>query len=310
MRTVVVMSAYNYFLLFILLIGGGCLNQKDSMNTNEAVVDNGDMVWIPGDKSNLKNDHPLRNGFWIDEHEVTNRSYNKFVEETGYITVAERKINWEDLKDQLPEGTPRPHDSVLVPGSIVFIPPTEAVTLNDYTQWWKFIAKADWKHPEGERSSIEDRWDHPVVHIAYEDALAYCEWAGKRLPTEAEWELAAANEDDASEVNPEGKFIANTYQGSFPIKNLGQDGFVGTSPVKTYTSNKFGLYDMVGNVWEWTSDGFYDAQEPGIKKRITKGGSYLCASNYCSNYRSGARQATAEDSGISNVGFRCVRDKQ
>lgn len=174
--------------------------------------------------------------------------------------------------------------------------------LNDYSQWWKFVDGADWQHPEGPDSNLEARWDHPVTHIAYEDALAYCEWDGSRLPTEAEWEFASR---DASNTTPDGRLVANTFQGSFPVYDLKEDGFESTAPVKTFPPNTYGLYDMIGNVWEWTSE-LYDKKSTSM--RVSKGGSYLCAQNYCSNYRPSARQGSTVDSGSSNLGFRVVRD--
>jgi formylglycine-generating enzyme required for sulfatase activity len=209
--------------------------------------------------------------------------------------------------------------------------------LNDYSQWWEWRRGVSWKHPEGPQSNLEGRWDHPVVHIAYEDALAFAEWSGKRLPTEAEWEFAARGGLQPMEFNWEkeiksgGRFVANVFQGSFPNHNLQEDGFEATAPVKTFPPNGYGLYDMIGNVWEWTNDWYdtqyfqtlsqnaitenptgpeksYDPQEPFASKRVTKGGSFLCASNYCINYRPTARQATSIDSGQSHIGFRCVKD--
>ena len=256
---------------------------------------------------------------------------------TGYKTVAERKPTWEELRLQLPPDTPPPPDALLVAGSLVFVNPGHAVTVNDYSQWWTFVPQADWQHPEGAGSNLEKRWDHPVIHIAYEDAEAYCKWSGQRMPTEAEWEFASRGGKGqtrygwGNELKPGGATMANIFQGSFPFNDLKEDGFAGTSPVKSFAANGYGLYDMIGNAWEWTSDlydvGYYkslsadtlsvdpsgplksfDPNEPYATKRVTKGGSFLCASDYCSNYRPSARQGSAIDSGSSNIGFRTVQD--
>lgn len=327
----------------------GCSTPSDKKKEQEKIPG---MVFVPGgefvmgtdEEESYDHERPAHNvkvkAFWIDETEVTNSQFAEFVRETGYVTVAERKPKWEDLKDQLPPGTPQPPDSILVPGSLVFFQPEHPVTLNDYSQWWKWEKGANWKHPDGIGSTLEGKWNHPVVHIAYEDAIAYCDWANKRLPTEAEWEYASQGTDSkkqryswGSEFAPNGKMMANTFQGSFPVRDLKEDGFGSTSPVKSFPPNRFGLYDMIGNVWEWTSDWYdvdyfktlsrnvvsdnpmgpdkpNDPQEPYSQKRVTKGGSFLCASNYCTNYRPSARQGTAFDSGQSHLGFRCVRDAE
>jgi formylglycine-generating enzyme required for sulfatase activity len=308
------------------------------------------MVWIAGGDFTMGTDeddaydherpaHQVHvDGFWMQATEVTNTQYKKFVDATGYKTLAERKPTWEELKVNLPPGTPELPDSILVPGSLVFYRPPAPVILDDYSQWWMFMNGADWQHPEGPSSDLEGRWHHPVTHIAYEDALAYCKWEGSRLPTEAEWEFASRGGKEreryswGNDMNPQEKQMANTFQGSFPVVDVKEDGFDATAPVKSFPPNSYGLYDMIGNVWEWTSDLYdvnyfktlpvsqvtdnppgsatsFDPNEPYAVKRITKGGSYLCASDYCSNYRPSARQGSTIDSGSSNIGFRTVRSK-
>lgn len=299
-----------------------------------------DMVWVPGGTFRMGSDshypeeapaHEVTvDGFWMDRTPVTNAAFKRFVDETQYVTLAERPANAADYPGAKPE--------LLVPSSVVFIKPQRRVDLSDHYNWWSYVAGADWRHPSGPSSSIDERWDHPVVHIAAEDADAYVKWLGKALPTEAEWELAAWGGLEGTEfawghdLTPNGKFMANTWQGEFPIHNTNADGYEGTSPVGTYPENGHGLYDLIGNVWEWTADWYqdharlktsccgssnprggqretsYDPRTPAIKipRRVIKGGSYLCAPNYCRRYRPAARRPQPVDTSTCHVGFRCV----
>lgn len=275
-------------------------------------------------------------GFWMDEQQVTNAEFRRFAQETGYVTLAERPPN--------PSDYPGIDPTLLVPGSLVFQQPSRRVSLNDYRLWWAYLPGACWKHPEGPTSTLNGRERHPVVHIAYADAEAYAAWAGKQLPTEAEWEFAARGGLDGAafvwgdEFAPKGRMMANTWQGEFPWQNLATDGYEGTSPVRTFPPNGYGLYDMAGNVWEWTSDFFtprhpnevikscciprnprVEAAEqslvgnlPGIDipRKVLKGGSHLCAPNYCLRYRPAARQGEMVDSAASHIGFRCIVREQ
>jgi formylglycine-generating enzyme len=301
------------------------------------------MTWVPrgsflmGSEDFYPEERPVHEveveGFWMDETPVSAAEFRSFVRETGYVTVAERPLDPTDYPDADPE--------LLVPGSLVFRRTAGPVPLNDMRNWWEYAPGAYWKKPGGPRTTISGRDHHPVVQVAYEDAETYAAWAGKELPTEAEWELAARGGLDGSafawgdEHFPDGKPMANTWQGDFPWQNLKADGFEGTSPVRSFAPNGYGLYDMTGNVWEWTSDWFTRqhpddvehaccvprnprittpeqsyaaAGEPGqhIPRKVIKGGSHLCAPNYCLRYRPAARQPQMVDTSMGHLGFRCI----
>ena len=273
------------------------------------------MVWIPGETFIMGSDATYYEegpahevtipGFWISQHEVTNTEFKAFVDATGYVTLAERGIE-------------HPETGEGIPGSAVFAPHIPGYEPSPFQSWWQFMEEANWQQPEGPGSNLEGRENHPVVHIAYEDALAYADWKGHALPTEAQFELAAGNSAMSNEA---GEFTSNTWQGLFPLQHDTKDGFTGTAPVACFPANEYGLHDMIGNVWEWTQSPYYeghtfpaardypeglDPRQPGEPVAVIKGGSYLCAPNYCMRYRPAARQAQSKGLGTSHIGFRTV----
>ncbi len=307
------------------------------------------MIWVSGkeymqgavadDTLAMHHEKPAHtvavDGFFIDQTEVTNAQFAEFVAATKYVTVAEREIKWSELKKQVPPGTPKPHDSILQPGSLVFKKSKDKLpNLYDYSQWWSWKIGANWKHPYGPDSTIEGKDNYPVVHVTYEDAMTYCKWANRRLPTEAEWELASRGATTNAIYTWENSALpltnqANTWEGTFPEMNTKADGYEGIAPVKSFPANSIGLYDIAGNVWELTQDWYhvqyyqelkdlgtvknplgpkkaYNPNNPRIQEKVIRGGSFLCNESYCASYRNSARMANALDSSSEHIGFRTV----
>lgn len=309
------------------------------------------MVWIPGGEFAMGTDSELGwsdekpahrvkvNPFWMDEHEVTNAQFRAFVDSTNYVTTAEKPPDLDEIMRQLPPGSQPPPKENLVPGALVFVPTDGPVPLNDSSRWWKWTPGACWKHPEGPDSNIDGKDEHPVVQVSWDDAVAYAKWAGKRLPTEAEWEFAARGGLDGKpyvwgdEPPSDTAIHANIWQGNFPYRNTALDGFERTAPVKSYPPNDYGLYDMAGNVWEWCADRYradlykqrggsgvidnptgpatsFDPRNPRAESRAQRGGSFLCDDSFCSRYRPSARHGCSPDTGMSHLGFRCVKSPE
>jgi formylglycine-generating enzyme len=346
----------NYTRILLILLFALCFNQcwgecccsklPNRYPTSPLIPPSG-MTWIPGGEFTMGSEHAASkkdekpahqvkvDGFWMDVTPVTNLQFKKFVEATGYVTTAEKAPTLEEIMSQVPPGTPKPPLELLIAASLVFKSSNGPIPLHSNRGWWEWKPGADWKHPLGPESGIEGKEEHPVVQISWFDAVAYAHWAGKRLPTEAEWEFAAYGgkkdilyawgNEEFSEENPQ----ANIWQGVFPYKSTKPNGYVGTSSVKTFKPNPYGLYDMAGNVWQWCADLYhasyyqeeakkgvsnnpqgpktsFDPEEPHAKKHVHRGGSFLCHKSYCTGYRITARMKTCPDTSLNHLGFRCA----
>lgn len=322
------------YLCTLMVAANACTPSGSGRNPPGMIRVAGGEFWMGLDDPSFPDAGPMHRvqvrGFWMDATEVTNAEFAAFVQATGYVTVAERTPTAADFP-----GVPA---SALVAGSMVFTPPPSAVPLDNPGGWWRYVPGSSWRHPRGADSHIDELADHPVVHIAYDDALAYAAWAQKRLPTEAEWEFAARGGIDraeyvwGSEGTPTGSHAANTFQGHFPHDNSAEDGYAATAPVKAFPANGYGLYGMSGNVWEWVADWYrpdyyrelssggvtpvdprgpassFDPHEPDVPKRVQKGGSFLCTDEYCGRFRPGARGKGEPSSSANHIGFRLVKD--
>jgi len=321
-----------------MIIACDSAKYENNISKEGMVFIEGGVFFMGGDNNEARSDefpkHEVKiSSFWMDQTEVTNSQFKKFIDETGYVTTAERKIDWEDIKSALPPGTQKPHDSLLEPASLVF-KEIKTNNLADYSNWWSLVRNANWRQPFGPGSDIIGKENHPVVHVSWEDAYAYCEWSGKRLPTEAEYEYASRGGklnniySWGNEKIDQNEIKANSWNGIFPQTNTIKDKFYYSSPVMSFPSNGYGLYDIAGNVWEWCSDWYhseyysmlpkkgtknplgpensYDPNEPFSEKKVIRGGSFLCNDSYCSGYRNAARMKNTPDSSSIHTGFRTV----